>query len=86
MTITWNKSRHTSALLWDIDRGFRNAYELYEQIPTNQYSKRSSWVCLAVSSQDDMLAKNLNLGREVNSLMEAGVKRFGSRFEDSDCT
>ena len=86
MPITWNKLRHTSALLWDIDREFWNAYELYEQLPAKQISQRSSWVCLAVKSQDDMLAKTLNLGREVNSLMEAGVKRFGSRFEDGDCT
>jgi hypothetical protein len=86
MPITWNKLRHTSALLWDIDREFWNAYELYEQLPAKQISKRSSWVCLAVKSQDDMLAKTLNLGREVSSLMEAGIKRFGSRFEDGDCT
>ena len=85
MPITWNKLRHTSALLWDIDREFWNAYELYGQLPAKQNTKRSSWVRLPIKSQDDMLAKALNLGREISILMEAGVKRFGSRFEDGDC-
>lgn len=85
MTVTWNKSRHTSFLLWDIDREFQNAYELYEQLPAKHGDKRSTWARLAVKSQDDKLAKALNLGREIRSLMETGIKRFGARFEEGDC-
>lgn len=85
MTFTWNKSQHTSFLLWDIDREFRNAYELYEQLQARSDIKRSAWVRLTVKSQDDVLAKALNLGREVIHFMETGKKRFGARFEEGDC-
>jgi hypothetical protein len=85
MAVTWNKSRHTSFLLWDINREFRNAYELYEQLQAKSGHKRSAWSRLAPKSQDDMLARVLNLGREVRSFMEMGTKRFGERFEEGDC-
>ena len=81
----WNKSQHTSLLLWDIDREFRNAYELYEQVRSKSSYKRTAWACLAVKSQDDALAKVLDIGREVRHYMESGKRRFGSAFEEGDC-
>lgn len=84
MTVTWNKSQHTSFLLWDIDREFQNAYELYDQIKTKSGCNRSFWSRLAVKNQDDVLAKALGLGREVRSLMKMGKERFGARFEQGD--
>jgi hypothetical protein len=84
MTVTWNKSQHTSFLLWDIDREFQNAYELYEQLQSKCGRKRSAWSRLAIKSPDDVLAKALNLGREVKNLMETGTRRFGARFEEGD--
>lgn len=85
MTVTWNKSQHTSFLLWDIDREFQNAFELYEQLQAKSGHKRSAWSRLAVKSQDDVLAKTLNIGREVKNFMETGKKRFGVKFEEGDC-
>lgn len=85
MAITWNKSQHTSFLLWIINREFRNAYELYEQLQAKSGHKHSAWSRLAVKSQDDMLARSLNLGREVKNFMEMGKERFGARFEEGDC-
>lgn len=85
MTVTWNKSQHTSFLLWDIDREYQNAYELYEQLRAKSGYKRSAWSRLAVKNQDDILAKALNLGREVKEFMGTGKKRFGARFEEGDC-
>ncbi|KAF9698270.1 hypothetical protein EKO04_003366 [Ascochyta lentis] len=86
MAVTWNKSQHTSFLLWDIDREFQNAYELYEQLQAKSGHKRSAWSRLAVRSPDDGLAKALSLGREVRNFMETGKKRFGARFEQGDST
>lgn len=85
MAATWNKSQHTSLLLWDIDREFQNAFELYERLQAKTGHKRSAWSRLAVKSQDDILGKALSLGREVKNSMEAGIKRFGARFEKGDC-
>lgn len=85
MAVTWNKSQHTSFLLWDIDREFQNAYELYDQLQAKCSHKRPSWARLIVKTQDDVLAKALNLGRDVRNLMETGKKRFGARFEQGDC-
>lgn len=84
MAVTWNKSQHTSFLLWDIDREFQNAYELYEQLQAKSDAKRSTWSRLAVKAPDNGLAKTLSLGREVGNLMESGKKRFGARFEQGD--
>lgn len=84
MTLTWNKSQHTSLLLWDIDREFQNAYELYEQLQAKSGYRRSAWSRLTVKSQDDVLAKALSLGREVRNFMDTGKKRFGTRFEEGD--
>ena len=84
MTVTWNKSQHTSFLLWDIDRGFQNAYELYEQLQAKSGRKRSAWSRIAIKNQDDVLATALNLGREVKNFMETGERRFGTRFEEGD--
>ncbi|KAF1925444.1 uncharacterized protein M421DRAFT_70002 [Didymella exigua CBS 183.55] len=86
MTATWNKSQHTSLLLWDIDREFQNAYELYVQLQAKSGFKRSAWSRLAMKSQDDVLAKALSLGREVRNFMGTGKKRFGARFEEGDAT
>ena len=84
MTVTWNKSQHTTFLLWDIDREFQNAYELYDQIKAKSGYNRSVWSRLAVKSQDDVLAKALSLGRDVRNLMKMGKERFGARFEQGD--
>lgn len=84
MAVTWNKSQHTSFLLWDIDREFQNAYELYEQLQAKSGHKRKAWSRLAMKSQDDALAKALKLGREVKNFMDAGERRFGTRFEEGD--
>lgn len=84
MTVTWNKSQHTSFLLWDIDREFQNAYELYKQLHAKSGYKRSAWSRLAIKSQEDVLAKALKLGREVRNFMDIGKKRFGTRFEEGD--
>lgn len=86
MTVAWNKSRHTSFLLWDIDHEFRNAYELYEQLPVETRRKRSAWTRFALKSPEDVLTKALTLGREVRALMDTGTKRFGARFEEGDST
>ncbi|KAF3048105.1 hypothetical protein E8E12_010366 [Didymella heteroderae] len=86
MTVAWNKSQHTSFLLWDIDREFQNAYELYKQLQAKYGRKRSVWSRLAIKSQDDVLAKALSLGREVQNFMDAGKRRFGTRFEEGDGT
>jgi hypothetical protein len=84
MTVNWNKTQHTSFLLWDIDREFQNAYELYEQLQVKSGRKRSAWSRLAIRNQDDALAKALDLGREVKNLMEMGTRRSGARFEEGD--
>ncbi len=81
----WNKTQHTSFLLWDIDREFCNAYELYEQLQAKSGHKRSTWARLTVKGQQDSLSKALNLGRDVRNAMENGKKRFGARFEEGDC-
>lgn len=84
MSVAWDKSQHTSFLLWDIDREFQNAYELYDQIRARLGYNRSLWSRLAVKTQDDVLAKSLSLGREVRNLMKMGKERFGARFEQGD--
>lgn len=84
MGVAWNKSQHTSFLLWDIDREFQNAYELYEQLQAKSGRKRSAWSRLAIRNQDDALAKALNLGREVKNFMDTATRRFGARFEEGD--
>jgi hypothetical protein len=84
MTTIWNKSQRTSFLLWNIDREFQNAYELYEQWQEKSGHKRSAWLRLAIKSQDDILAKALNLGRQIKNFMDTGKKRFGTKFEEGD--
>lgn len=84
MTVMWNKSQHTSFLLWDIEREFKNAYELYERLQVKTGAKRSAWSRLAVKAPNDGLAKALSLGREIRKFMENGKNRFGAHFEQGD--
>ncbi|KAF2036117.1 hypothetical protein EK21DRAFT_96096 [Setomelanomma holmii] len=86
MAVSWEKSQHTSFILWDIDREFQNANEAYEQYQARHRRKRTGWACLGMKSQDDALAKALSLGRQAQRLLETGKALFGARFEQGDST
>ncbi|KAF2830174.1 hypothetical protein CC86DRAFT_181615 [Ophiobolus disseminans] len=86
MTVTWEKSQHTSLLLWDLDREFQNSYEAYEQWQARNHRKRSAWTCLGLNHKDDTLGRALSLGRQVQRLMDIGKEMFGVRFEQGDST
>jgi hypothetical protein len=84
MADAWEKPQQNFFALWDIDREFQNAYEAYEQWQARSHRKRSAWACLGVKHHDDALGKTLSLGRQVQRVMDAGMERFGSRFEQGD--
>ncbi|KAJ4297643.1 hypothetical protein N0V90_005537 [Kalmusia sp. IMI 367209] len=75
-----------SFLLWDIDREFQNAHEVYAQWLTKNKRKRSAWECLARSNKEDLLEKSLRLGGQVQRTIEDGQRRFGQKFEKGDAT
>jgi hypothetical protein len=85
MAVAWDKPQHTFLLLWDLDCEFQDLHHIYDQLPTKIARKRASWMRLGAASQDDMLRKSLNLGREIQVLMATGKERFGTRFEQGDC-
>lgn len=85
MVIIWEKTQHTSLLLWDLDREFQNSCEAYEQWQARNRRKRSMWICLGLKNQDDTLGRALSLGRQVERLMESGKELYGVRFEQGDC-
>ena len=84
MAVSWEKSTHGSLTLWDIDREFQDAYEAYEQWQARHRRTRSKWLCLGTKNRDDAVGKALNLGRQIQRIMEQGKARFGVRFEEGD--
>jgi hypothetical protein len=84
MSDTWEKPSQNFFALWDIDREFQNAHEAYEQWQARNHRKRSTWACLGLKHHDDALGKTLSLGRQVQRVIDAGIERFGSRFEQGD--
>jgi hypothetical protein len=85
MAVAWDKPQHTFLLLWDLDCEFQDLHHIYNQLPTKIARKRASWMRLGAASQDDILRKSLNLGRDIQVLMATGKERFGTRFEQGDC-
>ncbi|KAF2848768.1 hypothetical protein T440DRAFT_146429 [Plenodomus tracheiphilus IPT5] len=80
----WGESQHTSLTLWDIDREFQQAHKAYEQWLARHRRTRPVWTCFGFRTQEDAVERALNLGRQVQRLMENGKKRFGARFEQGD--
>ncbi|KAF2866180.1 hypothetical protein BDV95DRAFT_505474 [Massariosphaeria phaeospora] len=86
MSSSWEKSHYATFTLWDIDREFQNAHEAYEQYLSRDRKGRSfsSWRCFGRTGQDDVLAKALSLGRNLQNLLDSGKEEFGSKFERGD--
>ncbi|KAF2639098.1 hypothetical protein P280DRAFT_470499 [Massarina eburnea CBS 473.64] len=82
----WEESNNTFFMLWDIDREFQNAHELYGQWMAKNRRRRSAWQCIAGSSKEDPLEKALSLGRHVQKAIEEGKEAFGWRYERGDST
>lgn len=83
--VQWTETQHVSLTLWDIENEFQQAQKAYEQWQARNRYAHPLWTRFGIRNKDLTLKRALNLGRQVQTLMENGKQRFGARFEQGDC-
>lgn len=82
--VQWTETQHVSLTLWDIENEFQQAQKAYEQWQARNRYAHPLWTRFGIRNKDLTLKRALNLGRQVQTLMENGKQRFGARFEQGD--